>query len=165
MLPVDHDEFSRLLAVYSLDALPADEVPEVEDHLADCARCQAELASLRDVASLLGNSGATLAGRDMGPHCQGALDAQRPPRARPPHRSPPSPRASRAPRAPRAPRASLARPGPQALRPFRSRKAANQASWCFQFQPNAPLVGPGGTAPGWRPRSLWSRHLWRSSEY
>jgi len=59
MPAIDHDEVSRLLAVYSLDALPADEVPEVEDHLADCARCQAELASLRDVASLLGNSGAT----------------------------------------------------------------------------------------------------------
>ncbi len=56
---IDHDEFSQLLAVYSLDALPPDEVPEVEDHLATCARCQAELASLRDVASLLGNSGAT----------------------------------------------------------------------------------------------------------
>jgi Anti-sigma-K factor rskA len=59
MPPISHDEMSRLLAVYSLDALPPDEVPEVEDHLADCARCQAELASLRDVAGLLGNSGAT----------------------------------------------------------------------------------------------------------
>jgi Anti-sigma-K factor rskA len=58
MAPINHDEISRLLAVYSLDALPPDEVPEVEDHLADCARCQAELASLRDVAGLLGNSGA-----------------------------------------------------------------------------------------------------------
>jgi hypothetical protein len=59
MPAIDHDEVARLLAVYSLDALPADEVAEVEEHLADCARCQAELASLREVASLLGNSGAT----------------------------------------------------------------------------------------------------------
>ncbi len=54
---VDHTEFAELLAVYSLDALPPDEVSELEGHLADCPRCRAELESLRDVAALLGNSG------------------------------------------------------------------------------------------------------------
>ena len=56
---VDHTEFAELLAVYSLDALPPDEVSVLEGHLADCPRCRAELESLRDVASLLGNSGAS----------------------------------------------------------------------------------------------------------
>jgi anti-sigma-K factor RskA len=54
---VEHTEFVELLAVYSLDALPPDEVSELESHLADCPRCRAELESLRDVAALLGNSG------------------------------------------------------------------------------------------------------------
>ena len=54
---VDHTEFAELLAVYSLDALPPDEVSPLESHLADCPRCRAELESLRDVAALLGNSG------------------------------------------------------------------------------------------------------------
>ena len=54
---VDHTEFAELLAVYSLDTLPPDEVSELESHLADCPRCRAELESLRDVAALLGNSG------------------------------------------------------------------------------------------------------------
>jgi hypothetical protein len=56
---VDHTEFAELLAVYSLDALPPDEATLLEGHLTDCPRCRAELESLRDVAALLGNSGAS----------------------------------------------------------------------------------------------------------
>ncbi len=59
MAPVEHDELSRLLAVYSLDALPADEAAVLEDHLAGCPSCQAELQALREVAGLLGSSGAS----------------------------------------------------------------------------------------------------------
>jgi anti-sigma factor RsiW len=62
MTPVDHTDLYEQLAVYSLDALPADEVVQLERHLADCPRCRAELASLREVAGLLGNAGATAPG-------------------------------------------------------------------------------------------------------
>ena len=56
MAALDHDEVSEMLAIYSLDALPADEAALVEQHLADCPRCQADLASLREVAGLLAGS-------------------------------------------------------------------------------------------------------------
>ena len=56
MAALDHDEVSEMLAIYSLDALPADEAALVEQHLADCRRCQADLASLREVAGLLAGS-------------------------------------------------------------------------------------------------------------
>jgi Anti-sigma-K factor rskA/Putative zinc-finger len=59
MAPIEHDELNSLLAVYSLDALPADEAALVEDHLAGCPGCQAELGALREVAGLLGSSGAS----------------------------------------------------------------------------------------------------------
>jgi anti-sigma-K factor RskA len=59
MAPVEHDELSRLLAVYSLDALPADEAALLEDHLVGCPSCQTELQALREVAGLLGSSGAS----------------------------------------------------------------------------------------------------------
>ncbi len=53
MAVLDHDGISELLATYALDALPPDEAALVEEHLADCPRCQDELASLREVAALL----------------------------------------------------------------------------------------------------------------
>ncbi len=56
MAVLDHEEVSEMLAIYSLDALPADEAALVEQHLADCPRCQADLASLREVAGLLAGS-------------------------------------------------------------------------------------------------------------
>jgi anti-sigma-K factor RskA len=56
MPALDHDEVSEMLAIYSLDALPADEAALVEQHLADCPRCQADLASLHEVAGLLAGS-------------------------------------------------------------------------------------------------------------
>jgi anti-sigma-K factor RskA len=56
MAVLDHDEVSELLATYSLDALPPEEAALVEQHLSDCPRCRAELASLREVAGLLAGS-------------------------------------------------------------------------------------------------------------
>jgi anti-sigma factor RsiW len=56
MAVLDHDGISELLATYALDALPPDEAALVEEHLADCPRCQDELASLREVAALLAAS-------------------------------------------------------------------------------------------------------------
>ena len=50
-----HDEIEEMLGVYALDALDADERQEVDDHLASCPRCRAELAAHREVAALLGN--------------------------------------------------------------------------------------------------------------
>lgn len=50
-----HDEIGEMLGVYALDALDADERQEVDDHLASCPRCRAELAAHREVAALLGN--------------------------------------------------------------------------------------------------------------
>ncbi|MGD0873590.1 MAG: anti-sigma factor [Acidimicrobiales bacterium] len=51
-----HDEIEEMLGVYALDALDADERQDVDDHLATCPRCRAELAAHREVAALLGNS-------------------------------------------------------------------------------------------------------------
>jgi anti-sigma-K factor RskA len=53
---VTHDEIEEMLGVYALDALDADERQDVDDHLATCPRCRAELAAHREVAALLGNS-------------------------------------------------------------------------------------------------------------
>ncbi len=51
-----HDELEELLGVYALDALDPEERQAVDDHLASCPRCRAELAAHRDVAALLGNA-------------------------------------------------------------------------------------------------------------
>jgi anti-sigma factor RsiW len=45
------DDLHELSALYALDVLDADERARFEEHLADCDRCTAELASLRDAAS------------------------------------------------------------------------------------------------------------------
>jgi anti-sigma-K factor RskA len=50
-----HNEIEELLGAYALDALDADERQEVEDHLATCPRCRAEIAAHREVTALLGN--------------------------------------------------------------------------------------------------------------
>ena len=60
MAGIDHDQMSELLAAYALDALPPDEAALVEEHLADCARCQSELASLRELAGQLGGPAAAV---------------------------------------------------------------------------------------------------------
>jgi len=48
-----HHEIEELLGAYALDAVDADEARLVEDHLADCPRCRAEVAEHREVAALL----------------------------------------------------------------------------------------------------------------
>ena len=53
---MEHAEIEELLAAYALDAVDPNEAMLIEAHLVECPRCQAELASHRDVASLLGNS-------------------------------------------------------------------------------------------------------------
>src|SRR5687767_15186390 len=52
-----HDQISELLGAYSLDAVDPDERELVEAHLLTCARCRAEVADHREVASLLAHSG------------------------------------------------------------------------------------------------------------
>ena len=51
-----HDEASELLGAYALDAVDGAERAELETHLSECPRCVAELDSLREVATALGNS-------------------------------------------------------------------------------------------------------------
>ena len=53
---MSHDEASELLGAYALDAVDGEEFVEVEEHLAGCPRCQAELDGLREVAAALGNT-------------------------------------------------------------------------------------------------------------
>ena len=56
--PMNHDELSELVAAYALDAVEPDEVTLVEEHLAACPRCRAELAEHREVTALLAHTGA-----------------------------------------------------------------------------------------------------------
>lgn len=51
-----HEEASLLLASFALDAVEPDEYQRIEDHLATCPRCRAELDAHREVAAALGNS-------------------------------------------------------------------------------------------------------------
>jgi anti-sigma-K factor RskA len=53
---MSHDEASELLSAYALDAVEPDEHAQLEEHLATCPRCRAELDGLREVAGFLGNS-------------------------------------------------------------------------------------------------------------
>ena len=55
-----HDDASELLGAYALDAVDGDERVSLEEHLATCPRCRAELDSLHEVAGALGNSGEPL---------------------------------------------------------------------------------------------------------
>ena len=52
-----HDELQELLGAYAIDAVDQDEAAAVDAHLAECPRCRAEVAELREVAALLGQSG------------------------------------------------------------------------------------------------------------
>lgn len=51
-----HEEVADLLPAYALDALTPDEVWAVESHLPTCAKCQADLHALRQVAADLGTA-------------------------------------------------------------------------------------------------------------
>lgn len=54
---MNHSEIEELLGVYALDAVDAQEAQVVEEHLATCPRCRAEVAAHREVAAMLGNAG------------------------------------------------------------------------------------------------------------
>lgn len=53
---ISHDAASELLGAYALDAVEGDELADLEEHLASCPRCRAELDGLREAAGALGNS-------------------------------------------------------------------------------------------------------------
>jgi anti-sigma-K factor RskA len=53
---ISHEDASELLGAYALDAVDGAELTEVEEHLATCPRCRAELDGLREAAGALGNS-------------------------------------------------------------------------------------------------------------
>lgn len=57
---ISHDDASELLGAYALDAVDGDERVNLEEHLATCPRCQAELDGLHEVAGAIGNSGEPL---------------------------------------------------------------------------------------------------------
>jgi anti-sigma factor RsiW len=54
-----HAEITELLGAYALDAVSPEESLEIEQHLAECPRCRAELAAHLEVAGVLGNLGGT----------------------------------------------------------------------------------------------------------
>ncbi|HUP84423.1 MAG TPA: anti-sigma factor [Acidimicrobiales bacterium] len=58
MTMLQHTEAEDLLGAYALDALEPDETIAVDDHLRDCPRCRAEVASFRETAALLAYGGA-----------------------------------------------------------------------------------------------------------
>jgi anti-sigma-K factor RskA len=53
---ISHEDASELLGAYALDAVDGAELTDVEEHLATCPRCRAELDGLREAAGALGNS-------------------------------------------------------------------------------------------------------------
>lgn len=53
---ITHEQANEMLAVFALDAVDEAEHGQIEEHLAQCAQCRAELDALRDVAAALGNS-------------------------------------------------------------------------------------------------------------
>jgi hypothetical protein len=53
---ISHEAASELLGAYALDAVDDDELIDLEEHLASCPRCRAELDGLREAAGALGNS-------------------------------------------------------------------------------------------------------------
>ena len=57
-----HAEIAELLGAYALDAVSPDEAAEIEEHLAECPRCRAEVSAHREVAGVLGNLSGTAPG-------------------------------------------------------------------------------------------------------
>jgi anti-sigma factor RsiW len=57
MSELDVPQIEELIGAYALDAVDDDEREVVEQHLAVCARCRAELAEHREVAALLAYDG------------------------------------------------------------------------------------------------------------
>jgi len=54
--PLNHDDVAELLGAYALDAVGTDEAAAVDEHLAGCPRCRAEVASHRETAALLASA-------------------------------------------------------------------------------------------------------------
>jgi hypothetical protein len=63
--PLSHDDIVELLGAYALDAVGPDEAAAVNEHLAGCPRCRAEVASHRQTAAVLASS---LGDVPAGPH-------------------------------------------------------------------------------------------------
>ena len=55
---LSHDELRELLGAYALDAVVPEEREALEEHLAGCAECRAEVAEHRETAALLASAGA-----------------------------------------------------------------------------------------------------------
>ena len=53
-----HHEVEELLGAYALDAVDDDEARQVEEHIAGCPRCGAEVAAHREAAAVLAGGGA-----------------------------------------------------------------------------------------------------------
>jgi anti-sigma-K factor RskA len=53
---ISHEDASEFLGAYALDAVDGVERSDLEEHLATCPRCRAELDGLREAAAALGNS-------------------------------------------------------------------------------------------------------------
>lgn len=53
---MEHQDYQELLALQALDALDVSEARRLEDHLARCDACRAELTELRDAAALLAHA-------------------------------------------------------------------------------------------------------------
>lgn len=53
-----HDDLRELLGAYALDAVDGQERAAIEEHLAGCAPCLAEVGEHRETAALLGEAGA-----------------------------------------------------------------------------------------------------------
>ena len=99
-----HEEIADLLGVYALDAVEPDERILVEEHLASCPRCAAEVAEHREVAAQLANTG-TAAPEGVWARIFDALEEQPPALdlVVPTRREPPAPPAPASPAAPSAP--------------------------------------------------------------
>jgi len=54
---MSHEEVMGLLGAYALDAVEPEEARAIEQHLASCPRCSAEVVEHHGVAALLANSG------------------------------------------------------------------------------------------------------------
>ena len=55
---LSHDEIRELLGAFALDATSEEERVDIEEHLATCPRCRAEVADHRETASMLAAVGA-----------------------------------------------------------------------------------------------------------
>lgn len=108
-MDMTHDEIRDLLGAYALDAVDDDERAMLDEHVADCARCRAEVAEHREVATLLAHSGGD-APDGLWQRIAGSLDDSPPSlRLAPiPPAAPASRRRSRRPLAPLAAAAAIA---------------------------------------------------------